>query len=206
MKITGIEKAKGTRYTIFVDNEYWYILDIEIITANNLMVGTEVNLELLDNLKALSQYRKAKERALYLIGYRDHSSKELYDKLLKSVDGEIASQTVDKMKQLGFIDDEKYAKKLIKHYFEIKKLGARRIKYDVINKGIDIQLVEKLISQYFENSDNQQLLIDLIDRKYARYLVDEKGKQKVVNALVRLGHSYNDIKIALSSFMQDQYD
>jgi regulatory protein len=206
MKITGIEKANGTRYTIYVDNEYWYILDIEIIAANNLKVGSEIDLELLDNLKALSQSRKAKERALYLLGYRDHSSKELFDKLLKSVDKEIAEQTVKKMQELGFLDDEKYAQKLIQNYFEIKKLGARRVKYDIMKKGIDKETAENLTQQYLENSNNDEVLAELIERKYARYLGDERGKQKVINALTRLGHSYSDIKKALSQFGDDQYD
>ena len=39
---------------------------------------------------------------------------------------------------------------------------------------------------------DEELLTALVRKKYARYLGDEKGKNKVVQALVRLGHSYYD--------------
>lgn len=43
MKITAVEKAKGNRYTVFVDGAYWYILDLEIILKNHLEPGREVD-------------------------------------------------------------------------------------------------------------------------------------------------------------------
>lgn len=45
----------------------------------------------------------------------------------------------------------------------------------------------------FSNED----LVALIERKYMRYLSDEKGINKTINALVRLGYSYREIKDAL---------
>ena len=97
MKITGIEKKQGTRYTVYVDGEYWYILDVEIIASVNLTEGMEVSEAFLEELLRRAQVRKARERALYLLSYRDHSRKELVDKLLQSVDEDIALQTADKM-------------------------------------------------------------------------------------------------------------
>ena len=40
-------------------------------------------------------------------------------------------------------------------------------------------------------------LVTLIERKYLRYLSDEKGIQKTVNSLLRMGYSYGEIRDAL---------
>ena len=40
-------------------------------------------------------------------------------------------------------------------------------------------------------------LKELVEKKYMRYLNDEKGVQKTINALLRLGYSYGEIKDAL---------
>lgn len=208
MEITEIEKVKGSRYKIFVDGEYWYIIDFELIYQNNLAVGTNVTQELLEQIKTQAQSRTARERALYLLGYRDHSSKELYDKLIKSVDKKIASQTVQKMIEINLIDDEKYAKKLVQYFFETKRFGTKKIVFELMQKGIDKELAQKVVFEYNENNDNSELITELIEKKYARYLVDEKGKQKVINALLRLGHNFSDIKKALTKFIQieDYYE
>ena len=97
MEITEITPAKGTRYTVSVDGEYWYILDEEIIAANQLQPGVQVTSELLDRLKEQAERRKAKERALYLLSYRDHSRGELVEKLCKSVSLEIAEETAEQI-------------------------------------------------------------------------------------------------------------
>ena len=51
MKITAIEKNKGSRYTIYVDDDYWYILDYELIVMNGLRVGLECDEAFLEDLR-----------------------------------------------------------------------------------------------------------------------------------------------------------
>lgn len=50
---------------------------------NGLRVGFDDDEELLEDLREQAQKRKARERAFYLLEYRDHTRKELVDKLLK---------------------------------------------------------------------------------------------------------------------------
>ncbi|MDF2566592.1 MAG: hypothetical protein K0R90_48, partial [Oscillospiraceae bacterium] len=153
MKITDIEKNKGTRYTIYVDEEYWYILDIEVISSNGLKVGMECDEEFLQELKRQADVRKARERALYLLSYRDHSKKELIDKLCKSVDEDVAEKTADRMEELGFLDDEKYADKLARDLLERKKLGERRAGFEMRKKGLEKELIESVLEQYRDEID-----------------------------------------------------
>ena len=53
--------------------------------------------------------------------------------------------------------------------------------------------------------DNVQTIVDIIRKKYYNKLVDEKSRQKVVAALVRLGYSFSDIRQAMREFSSDEF-
>lgn len=198
MKITGIEKKNGTRYTVYVDGEYFYIFDIEIISNNNLKVGSEVDIAILEDLKYQAEKRKARERAFHLLSYRDHSKKELYDKLIKNTTEEIATETVLKMEELGYINDENYAQKVAEFYLKQKNFSYRRSLFELKKKGIN----EELATMCLDNCEvcPHDQIKKIIDQKYYRYLGDFKGNQKVINALARLGFSYSDIKEVINEY------
>ena len=202
MKITAIEKNKGSRYTIYIDDEYWYILDYELIVLNGLRVGFECDEEFLEDLREQAQKRKARERAFYLLEYRDHTRKELVDKLLKSVSSEIAEQTADRMEELGYLDDRKYAKQYAVVLLEQKKLSKRAALYKMQQKGIDKALAEEIFA--YMDIDPRDQIRDLIEQKYERYLVDRKGLQKTVNALMRLGYNYYDVKDVVREYYTEE--
>ncbi len=198
MKITSIEKKSGTRYNVDVDGEYFYILDIEIIAKNNLSVGKEVTYEQLEDLKLQAEKRRARERAYYLLSYRDHSGKELYDKLCKNVSSQIAAQTVANMVEQGFVNDEQYAKKLAAYFLKTKCVGQKKAFFEMRKRGLDTALIQEALNEC--DVDPTEQITKLIDKKYYRYLGDYKGNQKGIAALLRQGFSYDDIKSAIERY------
>lgn len=190
MVITDIFKKQGTRYQIEVDGAYWTIIDVEIIADFHLKKGMEVTEEMQEKVQRAADYRRGKERALYLLGYRDHCRKDLVDKLSKNIDRDLAEEIADKMEELGFLDDRKYAEKLARHLVLVKKRGERRALQEMVLKGIDRETAVAAISLV---EPDENLLQQLIERKYLRYLGDEKGRNKVIAALMRLGHDYGDV-------------
>lgn len=202
MKITAIEKNKGSRYTIYIDDDYWYILDYELIVMNGLRVGLECDETFLEDLREQAERRKARERAFYLLEYRDHTRKELIDKLVKSVSPEIAEQTADRMEELGYLDDRKYAKQYAAVLLEQKKMSKRAALYKMQQKGIDRALAEEIFADM--DIDPREQIRELIEQKYERYLVDRKGLQKTVNALMRLGYNYYDVKDVVREYYEEE--
>lgn len=206
MKITAIEKAKGDRYTVFVDGEYWYILDLEIILQNSLKPGTELEEEQLDDLKRQAERRTARERAYYLLGYRDHSRKELADKLLKSACPDVVEEILHLVESQGYLNDEAYAGKLARYCLESKHWGARRAMAELLRRGIDRETAQNAIEGCDTNPVAQ--IRAVIDRKYYGSLADGdyKSRQKVIAALMRLGYGYGDIKQAISEYSSREED
>lgn len=143
-------------------------------------------------------FRRARERALYILEGRDCSYTELYEKLSKNYDDGICLAVCDNMVELSLIDDRRYAEKLARHYITVKKYGMYRAKQEMTRKGIPPEMAEEFLEEYEE--DTIERITELIEKKYARYLNDEKGIRKVKSALVRMGYSYGDINAVLEEY------
>lgn len=199
MKITSITKKNGTRWQIEVDDEYWAILDAEIIVNQHLKVGVELTEERMEEILRAADFRRARERALYLLDYRDHSRGEIVEKLSRNVDRVIAEEVADKLCELGLIDDGTYAKKLARHFLLTKKYGARRAEFEMRRKGIDGRLAAEAVAEVEPEED---LLEELALKKYGRYLEDDpdgKGRDKAIRGLMRLGHGYYEAEAAVDA-------
>lgn len=199
MKITSITKKNGTRWQIEVDDEYWAILDAEIIVNQHLKVGSELTEERMEEILRAADFRRARERALYLLDYRDHSRGEIVEKLSRNVDRGIAEEVADKLCELGLIDDGTYAKKLARHFLLTKKYGARRAEFEMRRKGIDGRLAAEAVAEVEPDED---LLEELALKKYGRYLEDDpdgKGRDKAIRGLMRLGHGYYEAEAAVDA-------
>ena len=200
MVITDVFKKKGTRYQLELDGEYWTILDIEIIADFHLKKGMEIDEELKDKIQSAADYRRGKEYALYLLGYRDHCRAELVKKLTKSVDISVAEKIADRMEELDLLNDERYAEKLAKYLTNVKKRGPHRVLQEMVLKGVDRNVAKEAIASLEISGDP---LKELIEKKYIQYLSDEKGRQKTVAALLRRGYDYSTITDAISEFTEE---
>lgn len=148
-----------------------------------------------------AEYTRAKERALYILEARDHSYAELYSKLEKNYSEEVCFAVCDKMTEIGLINDSLYAKKLAKYYFTVKKYGKYRAFNEMKRKGLDITDIEEASEEYLY--DLKDSIRELIEKKYYKYLGDEKGVIKAKNALVRLGFTYDDINSVMEEFLNE---
>lgn len=146
------------------------------------------------------EYKRAKERALYILEQRDHSYAELYSKLEKNYSEEVCFAVCDKMTEIGLINDALYAEKLAKYYFTVKKYGKYRAFSEMRRKGLDDEDIENASEEYL--SDMTERIREIIEKKYLKYLSDEKGITKTKNALVRLGYSYDDINSVMEEFYE----
>ena len=194
-----LEKYKGSTFKAeFSDGEVCF-LNAETVADFHLKPGMNVPDEAREEIKAADELRKARERALYLLDYRDYSFVELYKKLEQNYSEETCLKVLERLVELGLVNDERYAKRLAEKYVVTKKLGFYRARQEMLLKGLDKELVEEVLEPYEE--DTSERLSELVEKKYARRITDRNSLQKVKNALVRQGYSYSDINAVL-----DEYD
>lgn len=199
LKIISAEKYKGSTYRVDIENSEPAFLNSEIISKYNLRGGMEVSEDVWDEIVYSNEFRRARERAMYLLDYRDYSYSELYKKLLNNYGEQICYDVCDKLAELGFINDRRYAESLARKYMEVKKFGYFRAVQEMRLKGLSKELIDEVLSGY-EDTVHERLA-ELIEKKYLRKLEDEDGVKKVKNALARQGYSYSDINAVLDNIL-----
>ncbi|MCM1505616.1 MAG: RecX family transcriptional regulator [Ruminococcus flavefaciens] len=208
MKITSVRIYKGTTFEVETDEERKFYLHADIIADFGICEGMEIDRPELRRIIYASNFRRAYQYALYCLDYRDYSSAEMLEKLVKTYKNEsLCSAVVKKLEECGIISDERYAEKLAMRYVEGRKYGFRRAKREIMLKGIGEYLAEDSLQPYAEKIAEN--LAFLIEKKYARLLTDRddrKSIEKVKNSLVRYGYGYDEINRAVADYLDCQED
>jgi len=203
VEITEIRRTKRGRYSVYVDGEFACVLHEEVYAASGLCGAGEVSPEVLAGLERESLHKLAKERALRLLSGRAYTGQRLYQKLLEKVgDEEAAAAAVARMAELGLVDDADYARRFAADCVNLKGYSLSRTAQALREKGIGREIIEEVLAQMEE--DPQSAIARIVRRKYLRYLEDEKGVIKTVNALGRLGYRLGDIRAVLENLAENE--
>ncbi|MDE5946320.1 MAG: RecX family transcriptional regulator [Oscillospiraceae bacterium] len=208
MKITSIKKYKGSSYEVITDDERTMYIHIDIIHDFGLNIGSEIDENELDEIIYSSNKRKAYQYSLYLLDYRDYSYRELFKKLENTYKNEdLCFEVMNKLVNLGMINDRRYAENLARKYIEVKKFGIQRAKREMYNKGIMSDTADKALEPYLNYTEEN--IIELLNKKYARYLSDpddRKNIEKAKNSLVRMGYKFDEINNAVNIYFENLED
>lgn len=192
--ILKAQKGRGNKIHLLLDDEYQITTDLSFWNLNFLPDGYDISENEWISLVDKINYSKAFNKCADFLSRRNHSTKELKEKLLKTVDEKSAEKAIDKFIELGYINDEKFAQEYAEHLFSKKNYSIAHIRAELTKKGISKDISDAVI-QSFEY-DPQDAIIRIINKTYYRKLNEENGKQKVTAALMRKGFSYGDIKDA----------
>ena len=173
-------------------------LDSELCEIKGLKAGMSLTDEQLENLIRESHTKRAKSRAMWYLSRSDCSRKTLVEKLNKAFPEYASELAADRMEELGFLNDEKYARHKFERILAEKRVSVGVAKQLLRQEGIDSELVD-IIAEEIE-VDPIEPIVELIEKKYKHKLGGFEENKKVIAALMRKGHRYPDIKEALSRF------
>lgn len=196
MKITFVT-GRGGKISVYGDGELIAAVDEDFRLSCGVKNEEELEGAKLAAFCEAAALRSAFIGAIRILSVRSHGKTELIRKLCQKGHSRPAAESAaDRAEELGFIDDEAYALSLATRLMESKGYSVKRVRYELGLKGISREICDKTVLQL----DNQPILriIELLNTKYIRYLHDEKGIRKTVNALQRLGYRYSDIRSALA--------
>lgn len=197
-------KGRGKKIHLLIDDEYQITTDIDFWAEHYIKDGTEIDEDEWQELVDSINYKNAIDKCYDLLSRRDHSVKELKTKLLRTVDERNADRAIDRMLELGYLDDEKFANTLLKHLVENKNMSKSFIKQEMFKRGISSDIVSNLLEE--NEIDSVSSIINLVLTKYKNKLNADNGYEKVVSALMRKGFSYYDIKEAFNRIENDEID
>ncbi|MDD7339856.1 MAG: regulatory protein RecX [Eubacteriales bacterium] len=124
------------------------------------------------------------------------TKKDVYDYLIrKGFSDEETSEVCDYIEEVGLVDDDLYVKFFVEDSFRIKNKGARKIVYELKQRGIDDDKIEEAME---EASDMEyEALKEAYERKLEATKSETdpyKRKNKIIRFLISRGFDYSDIK------------
>ena len=184
--------AKSGKINLYTDGEYRFSVPAEVWFANAYRDGNEIEEEELAALQTAADSVFAYENALRLLSMRAHSEKELTDKLKRKYKSAAAKQAVEKCRELGLIDDEKFAVMLADELVRRKHYAPKRVENELISRGIDRHIAQSAAQTL--DIDEKISIIDIIDKLCPQDTVpDAKTKKRIINRLLRLGYAPHEV-------------
>lgn len=204
--ILSVKQGKGNKIHIYVDEEYRATVDSDYWYSEKYRNSKEINEEELTELLDAVSFRRAYNKGLDFLSRRPYGTKELIKKLCeKGHEKESAEKACERLTELGLLNDEEFARILASDLLERKNYSIKRIQQELSFRGINREIVENTVDSL--DNDPQSSIIIIVKKKYMNKIGDEKGRRRTVDALVRLGYSYSDIKNALNTIDEEQdYD
>lgn len=142
------------------------------------------------------QFKQGKKRALYLLGRKEYSRKELIERLEKDeYEKEVIEEILIYMDSFHYLDDVRVAGS----YIRIRKSqkSKRELEYKLKQRGIseeDIALAMEENYEAQEGNSQEELAIQKYLQKYCLEELKFEEKQKIAGKLYRKGFSKEEIR------------
>lgn len=214
-KITSVESQKRNpkRFNLFLDGEFAFGADEDLVVNRRLVVGKIINPEELEKILFEAEVGKLMERMYRLFSIRQRSEKEVRDyfkikrpsfggKNLKfkikneePVSDFVIEATIETLKRKGMVNDLEFAKAWAEARRKSKQKGIKAIKSELFQKGIDKEIIEEVLGQTTDETE-QELAKQALEKKMRiwKNLPALDFKKKAFEFLMRRGFKYDVVK------------
>lgn len=155
-------------------------------------------------------YEASLEKGIFLISLKDRTKKELQLKLEEKYQNKAAVlRATEKLEELGYLNDLNYAMS----YIESKTYGKNRVSYNLFQKGVRKDIVEKAylaLDEEKEENVEDVKLEKLIEKKGKKVNINNerdekkiKEEQKLIQYLARQGFSLDKIFKKLKEYKEN---
>ena len=144
-------------------------------------------------MEYIEEFDKLKTKVLKYILFKKRTESEVRQKF-KPDEGEMLNDVINELKDLNYINDEKYIEKTVKEYINLKNLSIKEVEYKLVSKGIKKDLVDSYIYT------NKEMLLDY-EMKSARNIIIKKinlqDKEDILNYLRKKRYMEDSIKMVM---------
>ena len=164
-----------------------------------LYAGRELTDEEFSRLQSAAGAMSAKMRAVRIVAASAVSKKDLQQRLVqKGEDPGQAAQAVAWMEEMHLVDDAETARQIVSRCAS-RGYGLSRAKQALYEKKVPKQYWDAALAEFPDQTD--RILAFL--RSRAGELSDPRQQKKAIDALLRRGHSYAQIRTAMGRMSLD---
>ncbi|OQA92552.1 MAG: Regulatory protein RecX [Elusimicrobia bacterium ADurb.Bin231] len=144
-------------------------------------------------MNKIDNYEKALKYALWIMGRRNHSEKEIRKKLSRNYTDETVDKVIEKFKSENILNDESFAKEWAEFRFNQHK-SKMFVAWELVGKGIHKDVIAGLIeSSGIDDLENAYRTIERRIKMY-KHLEPAKLKNKIYRYLASRGFSADIIQ------------
>ncbi|NMM63190.1 recombination regulator RecX [Clostridium sp. P21] len=201
-----IQKRNKDRVNVYINEEFAFACSAQLVYVHNIVKGKNVDFHYLNEIITEDNYIKCKSTALKIIEKVYKTESQIISKLLeKGYDEKTVSRTTEFLKEYGFINDEKFIGMYIKD--KIKVSGRKKIRYDLIKKGISEQKIDEKLACVDKDIEKESAF-RLAEKKYNVIIKSEKDYRKIYRRvgefLVRKGYNSDIVSEILNSVVKKE--
>lgn len=192
---------RAGRYFVKFDDGSTMRLYRQTVEDFGLYTGKAFSEEEMAALTEAAGKMSAKMRAVRIVSATSVSKRDLESRLVrKGEDPEQAKEAVRWMSELDLLDDEKVARQVVDRCIA-KGYGPARAKQALYEKKVPKQYWDDALADYPDMSDKiEAFLRSKLGTEY-----DERDLKRAIDALLRRGHSYGQIRQALKCLDTEDY-
>lgn len=194
MQITDIKSVSKTKFKVYLDGQFAFTLYKGELFRYRIQEDGELSEEVYQEIREKVVLKRAKLRAMHLLNDMDRTESQLRTKLLNGdYPADIAGEAIAYVKSFGYINDESY----IRRFIESKKnsKSKKEIYALLMKKGVDMERVQEILSEYYSAEDSLNAIRDLLRKKrYDPKSATDQEMRKIYGYLARKGFGYEDIR------------
>ena len=217
MRIEKLEPSqhKQGRWLVWLEDGSLIRIGEADVAGLGLYRGMELDGEQLRKLQDAAALSRLKTKALNIVSVRSVSRRELVRKLTarprKAEDREYlpedacaaqeelearAESVADWMENLGLLNDEQYARDVVRWCGE-KGYGERRVRDELFRRGVPRELWDEALA---ERPDSGGAIDRFLAQKLKNWDGDPKELKRAADALARKGFSWSEISEGLERY------
>ena len=204
MTITQIQETKKGRFSLFLDGEFLFSVHKDIFLLHReLSVGKALSAEALEDIRLEDEEYSCKEKALTLLEYSSQSAGRLLDKLTRHYPRETAERVVERLGELGLLDDLDYGRRLAADLIHLRGYSLGRVRQELQRRRLSRETADEVMAE-LAGLDQIGPIVELVRKKYLKKLAEPRGREKVAAALQRRGYAYEEIRDALGQIAEEE--
>jgi len=123
----------------------------------------------------------------------------------RAEDNDMVRQILDRLKDLNYLDDARYARQFVRLHTDLRKRGAFRIARDLRARGVPDRHIETALAERSPESSESSLVRERLMRrmKTLRGPLDERRVASLYRSLLRAGFAADTIRRELSAITKE---
>lgn len=195
-----VQKRNKQRVNVFIDGEFAFALSA--LEAARLRKGQALTETEIAGLRGEDEVGKAVDSAGRFLGFRPRSVQEVRRNLTeKEYPPEVIDAAVARLKAMGYLDDEAFAKYWTQNREAFKPLSHRALRQELKQKGVAESVIGETLDALDENELAYRAATGHVRR--LRGLTKREFKTKMSAFLQRRGFSYSTTHDAILRLQEE---